>query len=66
MATINFEIEPFPVPTGVTIKLPTSGKREDGMKPGPTLALTELSEETLASLCEEFTVAVFAAAGKSL
>jgi hypothetical protein len=66
MATINFEIEPFSVPANVSIKFPVSGKREDSITKYPAVNLSDLSEETLAALCEEFTVAVFAAAGKSL
>jgi hypothetical protein len=65
MATINLTLKPFPVPTEVTIDMP-AGKREDGAKPLPTLKLADLSEDALAALCEEFTNAVFEAAGKSL
>ena len=65
MASINLELQPFPVPEDVTIKLPP-GRREDGMRPAPTMKLADLSDEVLAAMCEEFTQAVFAAAGKSL
>ena len=65
MATVNLELNPFPVPTEVTIKLPP-GKREDGLKSPPTIKLENLSEEALSALCEEFTAAVFVAAGKTL
>ena len=65
MATINLELQPFAVPTDVTIKMPP-GKREDGMKTAPSMKLTDIPEDVLAVLCEEFTTAVFAAAGKTL
>jgi hypothetical protein len=65
MANFSMPINPFPVPTGVTLQLPT-GKKQDGVQPLPTLMLSQLSEETLAELCEDFTKAVFAAAGKEL
>jgi hypothetical protein len=65
MVSINLVLQPFPVPTDVTIQMPP-GKREDGMKAAPTLKLSDLNEETLAALCDQFTNAVFAAAGKTL
>lgn len=66
MATITLELNPFPVPNDVTGKMPGTGKREDGIRPTTVMELSELSEETLAALCDEFTQAVFAAAGKTL
>jgi hypothetical protein len=65
MATMKLELNPFDVPDHVTVKLPP-GRREDGMQALPTIALQDIDEETLASLCDEFTEAVFAAAGKSV
>lgn len=70
MATINLELVPFEVPTEAVIVMPP-GKpqlREDGFKTTakPSIPLSDLSEETLSELCEEFTRAVFAAAGKTL
>ena len=64
MATINLELQPFPVPGDVMILTPM----KDGDVPAnrPRLKLEELSEETLTALCEEFTANVFAAAGKTL
>lgn len=65
MASINLELQPFPVPIEVVIKMPV-GKKQDGLKALPTVKLEDLSDEALAALCEEFTQAVFAAAGKKL
>lgn len=61
MATINLQLQPFPVPTHVNIVMPAS-KRQDGMKPAPTLALSELSDEALEALINEFAEAVMKAA----
>jgi len=66
MASVNLELSPFAVPTEVSIRVPGGGKREDGIQAAMTMKLAQLDEETLAALCEEFTTAVFAAAGKSL
>jgi hypothetical protein len=64
MPTINLKLKPFEVPTHVTIAMPP-GRKQDGMKPLPTLALEDLDEETLNSLIEEFAQAVMTAAGKA-
>lgn len=63
MATIETKLRPFTVPNFVTVVMPP-GKREDGLKPVPSFSLRELSPETLAELCDEFRVAVFAQAMK--
>jgi hypothetical protein len=61
MATINLQLQPFPVPTHVTISMP-AGRKQDGIKPLPTLALTDLSDEVLSALIEEFATNVMKAA----
>lgn len=61
MATINLKLQPFSVPTHVTVELP-AGKRQDGIKPAPTLALSELPDEVLEALINEFVEAVMATA----
>ncbi len=63
MATLSLELVPFPVPNEVSIKMP-AGKRQDGMKPLPTLALEDLSTEALEALLSEFCEAVMAKAKK--
>ena len=61
MASINLQLQPFPVPSMVTIAMPP-GKRQDGMKPAPTMALNELPDEVLEALIEEFAANVMKAA----
>jgi len=61
MASIKIEIQPFPVPSHVTLVMPV-GKRQDGMKQAPTLALSELTDDALEVLIEEFATNVMAAA----
>ena len=62
MASVQLELLPFPVPTGVIVKV-KPGRREDGFRPAPELKLTELSPVDLDAMCEEFRTAVFNAAG---
>lgn len=58
MASISVELNPFPIPSGVT------GLRQDGFfKTDRTMALTELSPVVLDAMCEEFRRSVFEAAG---
>ena len=63
MTTISLKLKPFAVPTHVTIELPP-GRKQDGMQPLPTVLLSQLDDETLAGLIEEFSNAVLIAAGK--
>ena len=63
MASIQVELNPFSVPTGVTLKQ-KPGLRQDGIRPNVELPLSQLSSEALEALCEEFRANVFAAAGK--
>jgi len=62
MASVNVELVPFDVPTGVHIKR-APGRREDGFFAAKPMALTELSPMVLDAMCEEFRTAVFEAAG---
>jgi hypothetical protein len=62
MAVVQLELNPFPVPTGVTVRM-KPGLRQDGFRPAPELKLTELSPVVLDAMCEEFRAAVFEAAG---
>ena len=66
MASISLELQPFPVPDQVTIKMPP-GKREDGMKPATVVKLEDLSTDVLEALLAEFCDAVMlkAKTGKS-
>jgi hypothetical protein len=62
MASVLLELNPFPVPTGVTVKL-RPGLKQDGIRPLPVLSLVEISPVDLDALCEEFRTSVFKAAG---
>ena len=64
MADFSIPINAFDVPTHVTLRLP-AGNREDGMRPPVTIPLSQLPDETLAQLIEEFAASVMIAAGKS-
>ncbi len=63
MPTVNLELVPFPVPAEVIVKMPP-GRRQDGMKPVPTLQLADLDPTVLDALLLEFTEAVYRAAGR--
>ena len=65
MATLQFELKPFDVPKTVTVVMPTTGKREDGIQALPTIPINQVDEETLNALIEEFALAVMTAAGKA-
>jgi len=57
------ELNPFTVPDTVTVKmLPRS--RQEGFITLPTYKLSELSEDVLSQLCDEFRASVFTNAGK--
>lgn len=61
MATTTIDLVPFPVPTGVLVKM-APGRREAGFRTATEIPLHELSRDTLNALCDEFREAVFAAA----
>ena len=65
MASANIELRPFPIPSAVYIELP-SVNPADVPANAPQIKLEDLSDETLAALCDEFTASVFAAAGRNL
>jgi len=60
----EIEIKPFTVPNFVIPKMP-AGKRQDGFNPSEktSIPITDLHPEALASLCEDFRIAVFEKAG---
>lgn len=65
MATFSVKIEPFSIPTEVRLLVPSTNKREDGMRPVPTIKLTDLTDDALNDLIEEFVAGVMKAAGRS-
>jgi hypothetical protein len=54
MANIAISLTPLEVPTIVVLQVPTSGNREDGFKPCPTIAINSLPHQTVIDLCSEF------------
>jgi hypothetical protein len=63
MSAIELKLRPFVVPNFAIAEIP-AGKRQDGFKEAPSFPLHSLTPETLASMCDEFRVAVFAKAMK--
>lgn len=53
MASVTLQLQPFPVPTHVTVVLPV-GKKQDGVQTLPQLLLKDLSDEALEALITEF------------
>lgn len=60
MAVFPVQLTPFEVPTVVALQVPTSGRREDGMRPTPTININDLPRETVVQLCEEFATTMLA------
>lgn len=58
MATLPMQLIPFPVPTEVTLKVPSSGKREDGFSSPISIPISSLSSEVLEAMLAEFCEAV--------
>lgn len=63
--TINLEIHEFNVPNFVTVKC-EEGRKEEGFRPSEGIPLSDLSEETLQKLCNNFVESVFKKAKKNL
>lgn len=61
--TITRELLPFTIPQGVSVLHPPQ-PRQNGFKPFDVFQLCDLTPEALATLCDNFRVGVFAAAGK--
>lgn len=65
MPQIKLEINPFDVPKSVSLKLPV-GKRQDGFAKPTSIHLSELDDETLHQLCDDFIINVYKIAKKEL
>lgn len=68
MAQITVQLNPFPVPTHVTLKS-EPGLRQDGFigfKQPSSIPLSDLDLQTLEALCAEFRESVLLAARKDL
>lgn len=61
---IKIKLKPINTPNFV-LSEPRPGKREDGPLEPPKFALSEIDEETLHLLCEQFRKDVFKKAGKT-
>lgn len=55
MAMLPIPILPFEIPLVVVLQTPSSGRREDGFKPSPTVPISELPREVVVQMCAEFT-----------
>lgn len=55
---VGIDVIPFTVPSGVFRKV-NAGQRQDGFKAPELIMLSELDDETLHQLCDEFVVGVF-------
>ena len=62
MPSINVELNPFPIPTCVTVKQ-KPGRRQDVFNLSQEIKLADLTPNVLDELCEEFRMNVFNAAG---
>lgn len=62
MATVNLQLQPFPVPESVTVVRPARAKRQDSIQPAPVILLRDLSDEALEALITEFAENVMKAA----
>lgn len=60
---IKVELVPMGTPNFIMQKM-SAGQKQDGFKESPKFALSELDEETLAGLCDEFRAEIFQKAGQ--
>jgi len=60
---MEVDLVPMTVPNYVIAVTPP-GKRQDGFAEGPKYKLSELSEQVLSQLCNEFRAEIFKKAGK--
>lgn len=64
---IKIKLKPFRVPNFVLVDADRVGQRQDGFNPdnnGMKFELSQLDEDTLDELCEQFRADVFQKAGK--
>jgi hypothetical protein len=54
---LSIEILPFPVPPYVAVKT-KQGFRHEGIVPAPLIAICDLDDETLNTLCDDFKASV--------
>ena len=61
---VKVEVYPFDVPEFVRMKQ-KPGLRQDGLRPVTTFPLSQVDDETLKQLCDEFVAAVYERAGRT-
>lgn len=59
----SMQLKPFVVPNFAIAETPPR-KRQDGMQEAPSFPLSELTEQALSDLCDDFRKRVFDKAGK--
>ena len=65
MSEVKVKLQPFRVPNYV-LTAPKVGRRQDGMQELPKFHLSELDEETLNELCDEFRAGVLKKAAQEV
>lgn len=60
---IEVKLRPWVTPNFVSAEMPTAA-REDGFKESPKWHISELEEDQLSELCDQFRKDIFAKAGK--
>jgi len=63
MSKVEVELQPMRIPNFI-LGVAKPGRKQDGFREGPKWSLSEISEETLSELCNQFRKDVFEKAGK--
>lgn len=63
MATFELKLRPWTTPNFATAEMPV-GKRQDGARELPTIAVADLSEEALSDLAQQWLGELYDKAGK--
>lgn len=64
MASFEMKLRPWIVPNFATLEMPV-GRREDGPRELPTIAVADLSEEALTELAQQWLDELYKKAGKA-
>ncbi len=64
MTEINLKIQTPSVPNFVRIEIPHQGKKEDGFKELPTIAVGDLTDEQLDRLAHDWKIKLYEVANK--
>lgn len=63
MATFEMKLRPWIVPNFATLDMPV-GRKQDGPRELPTIAVADLSEEALTDLAQQWLTELYAKAGQ--